>query len=151
MSDETARSFFQGTPEEDERFKYRVIEGLAESIRQLTTQMADLQRTQVGMLERLASLEANKFADAIASVKGDVKILMIERDRREGAFGMLAAIKSWSPFIAAIMATMAAAWLYGRSIGIVPAPPVKAQQVEATIGRDDRTIQGTVSPQHDGR
>lgn len=142
--DGVARSLFQGSPEEEERFKYKVIEGLSESIRQLATQMADLQRTQVGMLERLATLEANKFAASIESIKADVKALMIEKERREGARGAFTMVKDWSSFIAMVMATLAAAWLYGRSLNIVPAPPVAPTRVEATIDHQERRIDGVV-------
>ena len=145
MSDgDGKRTLFQGSPEDEERFKYDVIKGLSESVRQLAAGMADMQRTQVGMLERLATLEANKFAASIEGIKADVKILMIEKERREGARGAFAMVKDWSPFIAMIMATLAASWLYGRSLNIVPAPPVAPTRVEATIDQQGDKIDGVV-------
>lgn len=144
MVDENkTRSFFQGPPEEEERFKYEVIKGLSESVRQLASGLADMQRTQVGMLERLATLEASKFASAIEGIKADVKVLMIEKEQRAGAKSAFGMIKEWSPFIGMIMGVLAAAWLYGRSAGIVPAPPVAPTRVEATIHPNDR-IDGIV-------
>lgn len=141
---DVVRSFFQGSPEEEERFKYKVIEGLAESIRQLTGQMADLQRTQVNMLERLAALEASKFAASIDDLEGKVAALLRDKDRRDGAIGMLGTIKSWAPFLAALFSAACFAWLYGRSLGITPAPPAAPSRVEATIHPEERRIDGVV-------
>lgn len=143
MVDDIARSLHQGSPEEEERFKYDIIRGLSESVRQLAQGIADIQKTQVGILERLATLEANKFANAIEGIKSDVKVLMIEKEQRAGARGAFGMIKEWSPFIGMIMGVLAAAWLYGRSAGIVPAPPVAPTRVEATIHPDDK-IEGVV-------
>lgn len=144
MDENSARSFFQGRPEEEERFKYEVIKGLSESVRQLATGMADMQKTQVGMLERLATLEANKFGNLIEAIKADVKVLMIEKDRREGARGAFAMIKEWSPFLGMILIAAVAFIVYGRMAGIVPAAPVATTRVEATIRPDERRIEGTV-------
>lgn len=137
MSEDTVRSFFQGQPEEEERFKYEVIKGLSESVRQLATNMADMQRTQVGVLERLAVLEANRFAETIATLDTRVDALLRDKDRRDGAIGMLGTIKSWAPFLAMLFSAACAAWLYGRSLGITPAPPVAAARVEATVHPED--------------
>ena len=142
--DDINRALFQGSPEEEERFKYDVIRGLSESIRQMATNMADLQKTQVGMLERLAALEASKFSASIDELEGKVSALLRDKDRRDGAVGMLGAIKDWSPFIAALMATLAAAWLFGRSLNIVPAPPPAPAKVEATIHAEEQKIEGVV-------
>jgi hypothetical protein len=143
MTDEVARSLYQGSPEQEERFKYDIIRGLSDSVRQLAIGIADMQKTQVGILERLATLEANKFAVAIDGIKADVKVLMIEKEQRAGAKSAFGMIKEWSPFIGMIMGVLAAAWLYGRSAGIVPAPPVAPTRVEATIHPNDR-IDGVV-------
>jgi len=141
---DAVRSFFQGSPEEEERFKYDVIKGLSESVRQLAAGMADMQRTQVGMLERLAALEASKFAASIDDLEDKVSALLRDKDRRDGAIGMLGTIKSWAPFLAMLFSAAAALWLYGRSAGIVPAPPVAPTKVEATIHPDERRIDGVV-------
>lgn len=144
MKEDIARSLFQGSPEEEERFKYDVIRGLSESIRQLASNMSDMQRTQVGVLERLAVLEANKFADTIAVIDKRVDVLMRDKDRRDGAIGMLGTIKAWAPFLAMIFSAAAVLWLYGRSAGIVPAPPVAPTRVEATIHPEEQRIDGVV-------
>lgn len=142
--EDDARSFWQGNPQEEERFKYEVIRGLSESIRQLASGMAEMQKTQVGMLERLAALEANKFEDTIKLLDGRVDALLRDKDRRDGALGMLGTIKSWAPFLAMLFSAACALWLYGRSAGIVPAPPVAATRVEATIIPEQQKIEGIV-------
>lgn len=144
--EDVVRTFFQGSPEEEERFKYKVIEGLAESIRRLTTQMADLQRTQVGMLERLAALEASKFSASIDDLESKVSALLRDKDRRDGAIGMLGTIKSWAPFLAMLFSAAACAWLYGRSAGIVPAPAAAPARVEAVVQPEERRIEGVITP-----
>lgn len=141
---DAVRSFFQGAPEEEERFKYDVIKGLSESVRQLAAGMADMQRTQVGMLERLAALEASKFAASIDDLDGKVAALLRDKDRRDGAIGMLGTIKSWAPFLAMLFSAACAVWLYGRSLGITPAPPAAPTRVEATIHPEERRIDGVV-------
>lgn len=142
----------------DLRFQFKVIEGLSESIRQqsaaterLATGMADIQRTQVGMLERLARLEANKFGEALAKMEigqaemdRKIDVLMKDKDRRDGALGALGAIRQWAPFLAMLFSAACALWLYGRSAGFVPAPPPAAAKVEAIIDHSERRIEGVV-------
>lgn len=144
QAEDVVRSFFQGSPEEEERFKYDVIKGLSESVRQLASGMADMQKTQVGMLERLAALEASRFAASIEDIEAKVAALLRDKDRRDGALGMLGTIKSWAPFLAMLFSAAAAVWLYGRSAGIVPPPPVAATRVEATIHPEEQRIDGVV-------
>lgn len=131
----------------DTRFQFEIIKGLSESIRQQSTSierlavgMADMQKTQVGMLERLAKLEANRVAEVVAEVRVDVstlestvKSLVADQNRREGAIGLLGAVRSWWPAIVGIASLFSALWLAGRSIGVVPAPPV---QVPVQITRE---------------
>lgn len=137
------------SPESDTRFQYDIIKGLSESVRDLASSIRDMQSTQVGMLERLAKLEANRVAEVVAEVKVSVdgaikRIEGLERDkdRRDGAIGMLGTIKSWAPFVAMIASVLAAAWLYGRSLGITPAPPVPQVRAEASASHDNRTAGG---------
>jgi hypothetical protein len=134
----------QGGEPNDLRFQFKVIEGLSESIRQqaasterLATAMAEMQKTQVNMLERLATLEANKFATAIDGIKADVKVLMVEKS----AFGM---IKEWSPFLGMLLIAAVAVIVYGRMLGVVPAAAPAPTRVEATIQHDERRIEGVV-------
>jgi len=147
-----------GVEPSDLRFQFKIIEGLSESIRQqsasterLASAMAEMQKTQVGMLERLAKLEANRFGEALAKVEGSVgdldrkvDALMKDKDRRDGALGLLGAIKSWAPFLAMLFSAASVLWLYGRSAGFVPAPPVAPTKVEATIDHGERKIEGIV-------
>lgn len=103
----------------------------------------------VDVRERVIRLEENnrRLDDVEADQRrtdAKVTILMDDKNRRDGAKSAFGMMKDWSPFIAAVMATLAAAWLYGRSLNIVPAPPVAPARVEATIQRDDRRIEGIV-------
>jgi uncharacterized coiled-coil protein SlyX len=121
--------------EADTRFQYEVIKGLSESIRQqsasterLAAAMADMQKTQVGMLERLAKLEANRVGEIVADIRLDmntleskVAALLREKDQRQGAYAVFAWLRVWGPVIFSLFAAL---WLFGRSLGIVPAPPV---------------------------
>jgi hypothetical protein len=136
--------FFQGNAEEEERFKYEVIRGLSESVRELASGMAAMQKTQVGMLERLATLEASKFAEVIGSVKADVAILMVEKNHRDGAKGAFAMIKEWAPFVGFILTAAIAFVIYGRMVGVVAPSPVAPTRVEAQIHPEERRIEGTV-------
>lgn len=137
-----AREFFQGSPEEEERFKYEVIRGLSESVRQLAAGMADMQKTQVGMLERLAKLEANKFGEAL--VKAETKVdemdkridaLFRDKDRRDGALGMLGVLRVWGPVIFSLFVAM---YLLGRSFGIIPSPPTTVTKIETPVTVEPR-------------
>lgn len=139
---EEARQFFQGSPEEEERFKYEVIRGLSESVRQLAAGMADMQKTQVSMLERLAVLEANKFGEAL--VKAETKVdaldmkvdaLFRDKDRRDGALGILGGLRVWGPAIFSLLTLL---YLMGRSMGIVPSPPTTVTKVETPIAVEPR-------------
>jgi|GEM_PF-2744815 len=123
----------------DLRFQYDVIKGLAESVRQMAANMSDLQKTQVDMLVRLARLEENKVGDELVAMKAATAALTVrvdalesDKDRRDGALGMLGTIKSWAPFLAMVFSAACALWLFGRSAGFVPAPPVELPRREAT-------------------
>lgn len=127
------RELWQGGSEGDLRFQFDVIKGLADSIRQMTGQMADMQKTQVDMLVRMARLEENKVGDALVKLEGSVAAqevridaLFRDKDRRDGAMGVIGAVKGWWPIIVTIASLVSALWLVGRSAGIVPAPPTPA-------------------------
>lgn len=122
----------------DVRFQYEVIKGLAESVRQMASGMSDLQKTQVDMLVRLARLEENKVGDELVAMKAATTALAIrvdalesDRDRREGAIGMLGTIKAWAPFLTFLFSAATVLWLYGRSAGLVPAPPTEPTRRDA--------------------
>lgn len=130
------------SPEADTRFQYDVIKGLAESVRQMANNMADLQKTQVDMLVRLARLEENKVGDELVTMKAATVALTLridalerDKDRRDGAMGALGAIRQWAPFLTLLFSAACVLWLYGRSAGIVPAPPTK---MEAMSGLGER-------------
>jgi len=132
---------FQGGDPSDTRFQFEIIKGLAESIRQLTGSIQKMQETQVNMLERLATLEAGKVTSRIDDVEARIDALFQDKDRRDGALGMLGVLRVWGPVI---FSALAAFWLFGRSAGVVPAPPVAPTRVEATIHPEERKIEGTV-------
>lgn len=136
------RQLFQGSAEEEERFKYEVIKGLSESVRQLAAGMADMQKTQVGMLERLAKLEANKFGEAL--VKAETKVdemdkridaLFRDKDRRDGALGALGALRVWGPVVFSLFVAM---YLVGRSMGVIPSPPTTVTKIETPLAIEPR-------------
>jgi len=147
MSPEDMNRLFQGDAN-DTRFQFKIIEGLAESIRQITGQMADMQKTQVDMLIRLARIEENKVGETVAKLEATVEgfgqrvnVLETDKDRRDGALGMLGILRVWGPLV---FSALAALWLYGRSAGVVPAPPVAPTRVEATVHPEERRIEGIV-------
>jgi hypothetical protein len=136
-----------GVEPSDLRFQFKIIEGLSESIRQqsasterLAGAMADMQKTQVGMLERLAKLEANRVAEVVAEIRLDVSaieskvsVLMREKDQRQGAYAVFGWLRIWGPVIFSLFAAL---WLFGRSLGIVPAPPT-AVPVQVVRGQGE--------------
>lgn len=139
---------FQGADPNDTRFQFKVIEGLAESIRQMTGQMVKMQEAQVDMLVRLARIEENKVGEVVAKLDEKVEgaclrlnALETDKDRRDGALGMLGILRVWGPLV---FSALAALWLYGRSAGVVPAPPVAPTRVEAVVHPEERRIEGIV-------
>jgi hypothetical protein len=138
--------------ETDVSFQYKIIEGLSESIRQqsastdrLATAMADMQRTQVGILERLAKLEANRVGEVVAKVEerldiviNRIDLLEQDKDRRDGAGSFLGGMFKYGPAIFSLLTLL---YLFGRSLGIVPAPPVAAT-LPAPIQIERRGVPG---------
>lgn len=128
------------------------LQVLAQIRDSLTAQSRDVRTLTEGVTdvrERVIRLEENnrrlgEVETKLRMVEDRVDILWTDKDRRDGAKGAYSLIKEWSPFVAAVMATLAAAWLYGRSIGVTPAPPSRPAHVEAVIDHDERIIQGTV-------
>jgi len=132
---------YQGGDPNDTRFQFDVIKHLSESVRQLAAGMADMQKTQVGMLERLATLEAGKMTSRLDEIDTKVSALEQDRYRRDGALGMLGVLRVWGPVI---FSALAAFWLFGRSAGVVPPPPNAPARVEATVIPTERRIEGVV-------
>ncbi len=110
----------------DLRFQFEIIKQLAETGRTLAGNIADIQKTQVAMLERLAKIESNTVNDTVAELKGVVvaqgididKLKQIE-DRRIGESAAKAAIVKWWPFIGSAMMVI---WIIGRSLGFFQIP-----------------------------
>lgn len=118
------------SPERDTRFQYEIIKDVSASIRRLADSMSEMQRTQVTMLERLAALEANKVSESVAALAVELKTLddrvdtlFRDKDRRDGAIGLIGGIRSWWPALIGIASLFSALWLAGRSAGLIPAPP----------------------------
>lgn len=105
-------------PDSDTRFQFQVIQELAQSVRAMG-------ETQTRMLERLARIEEHRVHEAVASLQSRVDRLESDKDQRDGALGALGAIRQWAPFLAMLFSAACALWLYGRSAGIVPAPPIE--------------------------
>lgn len=110
----------------DIRFGYQVIADLAASVRQMTTAMADIQKTQVGMLERLARIEANRVNEDVArldvrfeAIWNKVDTLEQDRDRRDGASRFTRGIITWWPAIGILLTVL---FLLFRATGIVHLP-----------------------------
>ena len=128
--------------EEDERFKYEVIKNLSESVRQIAAGMADIQRTQVGMLERLARLEANKVGEIVAKVEARVEdidrrtdVLFRDKDRRDGAVGLMVGLRTWGPWVFSLLTVL---YLVARQAGIMPSPPTTVTRIETPAGFERR-------------
>lgn len=138
------RALMQGGAEGDLRFQFEVIRNLSESVRQstdatrdLAKNMAEMQKTQVSMLERLAKLEANRVNESVAKVEErldnacrSIDKLEQDKDRRDGAAGLLSRIPGWLQFLMALASVFTAIYLAGRSAGIVPSPPTTVTKIE---------------------
>lgn len=133
----------------DLRFQFKVIEGLSDSIRQqsasterLATAMAEMQRTQVSMLERLAKLEANRFGEALVEAKTKVDemdkridALFRDKDRRDGALGAFGALRVWGPAVCGVLTVL---YLAGRASGVLPSPPMTVTKIETPVAVERR-------------
>lgn len=134
--------------EEDERFKYEVIKNLSESVRQIAAGMSDIQRTQVGMLERLARLEANKVGEIVAKVEARVDeidkrtdVLFRDKDRRDGAVNTLGVLRVWAAPICGLLTVL---YFAGRAMGVIPSPPTTVTKIETpNVERHDPGAGGT--------
>lgn len=87
MSDDVERVLRQAS-ESDTRFQYDIIKGLAESIRQQTTLMHDIQTELKDVATRLARIEANKISEEVARLAVKVETLEVDLHRRQGAVGV---------------------------------------------------------------
>ncbi len=117
---------FSGGGEGDLRFQFEVIKNLSESVRQIAAGMADMQRTQVGMLERLAKIESNRVNEDVAdlrarhdSLNGRVDALERDKDHRDGGSALLKAVLTWWPVIGVGFTVL---FLLFRATGILHLP-----------------------------
>lgn len=99
----------------DVRFQYEVIRQLAESVRQQTGALGEMQRQQTQILERLARIEANRAHDdiernraSIVELDKRVDALFRDKDRRDGQLTAWAWVQRSAPW-ATIAAAAAAA------------------------------------------
>lgn len=141
------------SPEADTRFQYEVIKGLAESVRQMATNMADLQKTQVDMLVRLARLEENKVADELVAIKATSAALSVrvdalesDKDRRDGAIGAFGALREWGPTVFSLFTAM---YLVGRATGVIGSPPTTVTKIETPVAIERREATHR-QPEHQG-
>jgi hypothetical protein len=88
---------------EDIRFQFEIIKGLGDSVRQQTAAMAEMQRVQIEIVERLARIEAKDHEVALAALRAEVEMLKADKLRRDGANGIIHAILR-SPVIGWIVA-----------------------------------------------
>lgn len=144
MVDEAMRILHQGDPS-DTRFQFEVIKNLSESVRQsveatrdVAKNVSEMQRTQVSMLERLARLESNRVNEQVAKVEERLESackaidkLEQDKDRRDGAAGLLSRIPGWLQFAVALASIFSAIYLFGRSAGVIPSPPTTVTKIEA--------------------
>jgi len=135
------------SPEADLRFQYDVIKGLADSVRQMATNMADLQKTQIDMLVRLARLEENKVGDELVHMKAAtvalglrVNALESVEDQRQGALNALGVLRVWAAPICGLLTVL---YFAGRAMGVIPSPPVTVTKIEAPL-----TVERREHPTH---
>ncbi len=125
------------------------LQVLAQIRDSLTAQSRDVRTLTEGVTdvrERVIRLEENnrrlgEVETDLKVVKDRVDILWTDKDRRDGAIGLLGVARVWGPLI---FSAIAALWLLGRSFGITPAPPVQPVRLEAASNPHDHRIEGTV-------
>ncbi len=139
MTDDPLHLFLQGPLEvlNDERYKYDIIKGMAESIRT----MAD---TQTRILERLARIEEQRVHEAVAALEARLVVLEIAEQQRAGAKGVTDGIRSWWPAIALLLLVV---WTVGRAVGIFHLPDPSVKKEPAIVQREEPVEKP--KPQHD--
>lgn len=103
----------------DLRFQFEIIKQLAENGRTLASNIGEIQKTQVAMLERLARIESNAVNETVTELKTKVDRLEQMEDRRAGESAAKAAIIKWWPVIGSALMVI---WIIGRSIGFFQIP-----------------------------
>lgn len=108
-------------------------------VRNVVESISDVRERVIRLEESNRRLEAVEATILLHDTRIDV--LFKDKDRRDGALGMLGVLRVWGPLV---FSALCAFWLYGRSLGITPAPPVAPTRVEAVIHPQDRRIDGVV-------
>lgn len=108
--------------------------------------VGDVREAVVDVRERVIRLEeSNRRLEVVEASNKDhnsrLDVLEADKLRRDGALGLIGALRVWGPVV---FSALAALWLFGRSLGITPAPPVRPIPVEATLRPEDLKIEGTV-------
>ena len=127
----------------------QVLAQIRDSLTALSRDVRSASEATAEVRDRVIRLEERdkRLTDVEADVKtldARVDVLMKDKDRRDGANGLLGRVPGWLSFLIALGSAFSALWLAGRSLGIVPAPPVAPTRVEAVIQPDNRSITGRV-------
>jgi len=109
----------------------QVLAQIRDSLTALTRDVRAANEATADVRERVIRLEErDKRLDQIEAtvgvLDGRVDVLLKDKDRRDGALGMLGVLRVWGPLI---FSAIAALWLVGRSVGITPAPPVRIETI----------------------
>lgn len=118
------------------------LTAMSRDIRSNNEATADVRERVIRLEERDKRLD--QIEGDVKTLGGKVAVLVADKDRREGITGAFRMIKDWLPFLGSVAAILAAAWLYGRSAGIVPAPPTPVARLEANGSSENHRIEGTV-------
>lgn len=125
------------------------LQVLAQIRDSLSAQNRDIRNTVEAISdvrERVIRLEENnRRLEVVEAATKDhntrIDALEADKQRRDGAIGMLGVLRIWGPVV---FSALAALWLYGRSFGVTPVPPTRPTHVEATLKPEDLTIEGTI-------
>jgi hypothetical protein len=124
----------------------QVLAQIRDSLTAMTRDIRANNEATADVRERVIRLEeSNRRLEAVEAASKDhnarLDVLEQEKQRRDGALGLMGALRVWGPVV---FSALAALWLFGRSLGITPAPPVGPTRVEAVIHPEERRIEGTV-------
>ncbi len=97
----------------DLRFQFETIKHLAESTRQLASNVSALQTTAADIVERLARIEANEVNSRVKALEQKVEELEGERNQRVGMQRVIEWIFK-SPLVGWVIGAGATIWLILR-------------------------------------
>lgn len=126
------RQLFQGDPN-DLRFQFKVIENLAESVRQqgeimkgVQDEMRTANERQFAVMERLTKLEANRVNEDVFALKSKVDALEQDRDIRAGTSKAWRSFLTWwGPITTVIGVLFTVFFLLFRATGVLQLPENK--------------------------